>query len=209
VHGQPRLSAAIDYAIIPDRIEAGTYLLALVGTGGEGTVHGARPDHLEALILKLREAGVAVDFGDDWIQVRAGQPLKALQITTDVYPSFPTDLQAQMTSVLCCAEGYSHVRETIFESRLRHVGELMRLGAAITISGDAAIIHGRTGELVGTQVQAHDLRCAAALVIAGLMASGETRIDGLRYLLRGYERLPEKLAAIGGHVEYAAEQVAV
>jgi len=207
VHGQPRLSAAIDYTIIPDRIEAGTYLLALAGTGGEGTVHGARPDHLEALTLKLREAGVAVDFGEDWIEVRAGQPLRALQITTDVYPGFPTDLQAQMTAVLCHAEGYSTVRETIFESRLRHVAELLRMGAAISISGDTAIISGRAGEMVGARVQAHDLRCAASLVIAGLMATGETRIDGLRYLLRGYENLPQKIAGIGGHVEFSSVNV--
>lgn len=207
VHGQQRLSAGIEYSVIPDRIEAGTYLLALVGTGGEGTVHGARPDHLEALVIKLREAGVSVDFGDDWIEVRSHGPLRALNITTDVYPGFPTDLQAQLTSVLCFADGFSTVRETIFESRLRHVGELLRMGAAITISGDTALISGRPGDMAGAQVQAHDLRCAAALVIAGLMANGETEIDGLRFLLRGYERLPEKFAGIGGNVKYALKEV--
>jgi UDP-N-acetylglucosamine 1-carboxyvinyltransferase len=202
IHGQPRLSAAVDYTIIPDRIEAGTYLLALVGTRGEGTVHNARPDHLEALVLKLRECGVAVDHGDDWIEVQSPQELRAVTIKTDVYPGFPTDLQAQMSAVMTTASGIGAVHETIFESRMKHIPELIRLGAKVQISGDSAIIEGHQHGLNGAPVEAHDLRCAAALVVAGLMASGETRISGLSYLLRGYERMPEKVAGIGGHVEY-------
>jgi UDP-N-acetylglucosamine 1-carboxyvinyltransferase len=209
VHGQTRLSAHMEYSVIPDRIEAGTYLLAIIGTGGEGTVHGARPDHLEALVLKLRECGVHVDHGDDWIEVRGGRPLRPAQVTTDVYPGFPTDLQAQMISVLTAAHGVSTVDETIFEHRLKHVPELIRMGAHIRITGETAIIEGTPGGLTAAPVEAHDLRGAAALVIAGLMATGESRIDGLRFLLRGYERMPEKFAQLGGHVVFDHTPVSV
>lgn len=205
VHGQSRLSAAVHYSIIPDRIEAGTYLLAIVGSRGEGTVMGARPEHLESLVLKLRECGVPVDHGEDWIQVRPARTLRPTTVTTDVYPGFPTDLQAQMTAVLTCADGVSTVHETIFERRMSHVPELIRMGSRIQTIGDTAIVEGHPGGLTGAPVEAHDLRCAAALVIAGLMAEGESRIAGLRYLLRGYEGLPEKLADLGGQVEYDLE----
>ncbi len=217
VHGQPRISAAVDYSVIPDRIEAGTYLLALVGTGGEGTVHGARPDHLDALVIKLREMGVAIDHGEDWISVSPSRRLKSVVINTDVYPGFPTDLQPQMTAVLTAARGSSTVSETIFENRLTHVPELVRMGARIQLMGHIAVIEGpaesddltQAGScfgcgLSGAPVEAHDLRCAAALVIAGLMARGETRVDGLRHLLRGYEQLPEKITSLGGEVSFAS-----
>jgi UDP-N-acetylglucosamine 1-carboxyvinyltransferase len=191
--------------------------LALVGTGGEGVVYGARPDHLDALLLKLREMGVSINSGEDWISVAPSRRLKACVISTDVYPGFPTDLQPQMTAVLCGAHGISTVSETIFENRLKHVPELSRMGAKIQLMGHMAIIEGpiEAGEdgptvglaagLTGAPVEAHDLRCAAALVIAGLMARGETRIDGLRHLLRGYERLPEKIRSLGGQVDYEGE----
>jgi UDP-N-acetylglucosamine 1-carboxyvinyltransferase len=218
VIGQPRISAAIDYSIIPDRIEAGTYLLALVGTGGSGTVRCARPEHLDALLMKLREMGVTVDHGQDWISISTPRRLKPVQITTAVYPGFPTDLQPQITAVLTGAAGVSTVHETVFERRMTHVPELVRMGARIQLSGDTAVIEGNPaprrdpldppgplGEneqrrLSGAPVEAYDLRCAAALVIAGLMASGETRISGVAYLLRGYENMPGKIAELGGHI---------
>jgi UDP-N-acetylglucosamine 1-carboxyvinyltransferase len=201
VHGQSRLSTGIEYSVTPDRIEAGTFLIALAATGGEGAVHGARPDHLESLILKLRDCGAAVDHGEDWIEVKA-RGLRPALVDTGTYPGFPTDLQAQMTAMLTAAAGVSTVHESVFERRMAHVPELIRMGARIQISGDTAIIEGTPGGLSGAPVEAHDLRCAAALVIAGLMATGRTEITGLRFLRRGYERLPEKVAGLGGTVRF-------
>jgi UDP-N-acetylglucosamine 1-carboxyvinyltransferase len=216
VIGQPRISAAVDYSIIPDRIEVGTYLLALVGTGGSGTVHSARPEHLDALLMKLREMGVSVDHGEDWISVSTPRRLRPVQVTTAVYPGFPTDLQPQITAVLTGSAGVSTVHETVFERRMTHVPELVRMGARIQLSGDTAVIEGEPAPrrdpldppspgmdpehrgLSGAPVEASDLRCAAALVIAGLMATGETRISGVGYLLRGYEGMPGKIAELGG-----------
>jgi len=202
VHGQSRISAAIEYTVIPDRIEAGTYLLALVGTGGGGRVERAEPEHLEALLLKLRDLGVVVRTGPDWVSVEAPAALQPTRVRTEIYPGFPTDLQPQMTVVLTAAHGISKVDETIFEQRLTFVPELMRMGANVTVGGTTAIIEGTPGSLTGAPVEAHDLRSAAALVIAGLMAEGETHIDGLKHLRRGYDKLPEKFAALGGNVAY-------
>ena len=207
VHGQPRISAAVDYSVIPDRIEAGTYLLALAATGGSGTVSGLHADHLEALLLKLRDCGLHVEVEDHQISVDNRRPLKPANVRTAVYPGFPTDLQPQMTALLTSVQGMSTVTETIFEKRLSHVPELARMGARIQISGNTAVIEGTPGGLTGVPVEAQDLRCSAALVIAGLMARGETRIDGLQHLLRGYERLPEKLTALGGSVSYAEADI--
>ena len=206
VHGQPRISAAVDYSVIPDRVEAGTYLLALAASGGSGRVTGLNVDHLEALLLKLRDCGVHFEAEDHQISLESRQPLRPANIRTAVYPGFPTDLQPQMTALLTAAQGVSTVTETIFEKRLSHVPELARMGARIQISGSTAVIEGAPGELTGVPVEAHDLRCAAALVIAGLMARGETRIDGLQHLLRGYERLPEKLTALGGSVSFVESE---
>ena len=209
VHGQRRISAAVDYNVIPDRIEAGTYLLAIVGTGGSGAVNGVVPDHLEPLLLKLRECGVHVETAKDSLHVENGHGLKPTRLRTAPYPGFPTDLQPQFTTVLTGAEGVSTVQETIFEKRLAHVPELRRMGARIEIqSGNTAIIEGTPGKLTGVPVEAYDLRCSAALVIAGLIARGETRIDGLKHVVRGYERMPEKFAALGGKVRYETEEVA-
>jgi len=213
VHGQRRISAGVEYTVIPDRIEAGTYLLAIAATAGSGVVEGARVDHLEALVLMLRECGVELAVEDGRIGVVHAEELSPVDVRTAVYPGFPTDLQPQMTALLTRAAGVSTVSETIFERRQSHVSELVRMGARIQISGDSAVIEGvpfipgraTAGEhgLMGASVEAHDLRCAAALVIAGLMAGGETRVYGLHHLLRGYERLPEKITALGGDVEYA------
>lgn len=226
VRGQPRIAAAIDYTVIPDRIEAGTYLLMLVGTGGSGTVRNARPEHLEALLMKLRELGVNVSTGEDWISVSTPRRLHPVQVKTAVYPGFPTDLQPQITTVLTGAAGVSSVSETVFERRMTHVPELVRMGARIQLSGDAAVIEGAPqlrrdplepvgpvkGEargLGGAPVEASDLRCAAALVIAGLMADGETRISGVAHLLRGYENMPHKVAELGGWMRIDDGQLAV
>ncbi len=211
IAGQPkrRISAAVDYTVIPDRIEAGTYLLALIGTGGSGAVTGVVPEHLEPLVLKLRECGVKVEAGPDSLRVDNGHGLKSTRLRTAPYPGFPTDLQPQFTTVLTAASGVSTVQELIFEKRLAHVPELRRMGARIEIqSGNTAIIEGTPGALAGVPVEAYDLRCTAALIIAGLMARGETRIDGLKHVVRGYERLPEKFAALGGSVRYELEETA-
>lgn len=206
VHGQGRISASVDYPVIPDRVEAGTYLLALVGTGGGGIVAGCEPSHLEPLVLKLRECGVNVEEGRGCLRVDNGHGLRAIKLRTAPYPGFPTDLQPQLTTVLTAASGVSFVEETIFEKRLAHLPELRRMGAKVEIrAGSTASIESTPGKLTGVPVEAHDLRCAAALVIAGLMASGETRIKGLKHLVRGYERLPEKMAALGGSVRYAGD----
>jgi UDP-N-acetylglucosamine 1-carboxyvinyltransferase len=205
VHGQSRISAAVDYTVIPDRAEAGTYLLAIVGTGGGGTVR-CRPDHLESLLLKLREMGVVVRSGDDWVSVEAPAEMQAASLRTEVYPGFPTDLQPQASSVLTIARGTSTVEETIFEQRLSHVPELVRMGANLRISGEVVVVEGAPGCLTGVPVEAHDLRGAAALVVAGLIASGETSIDGLKHLVRGYEELPAKIAMLGGKVDYVEDE---
>lgn len=207
VHGQKRISAEVEYTVIPDRIEAGTYLLALAATAGTGTVLGARPEHLEALLLKLRECGVKLEYSGHDVSVRDAAQIKPATVRTAVYPGFPTDLQPQMTVLLCRAAGVSTVVETIFERRMSHVPELLRMGAQIQLSGETAVIEGRAIEagqpvLNGAPVEAHDIRCSAALVIAGLMAGGETRIHALRHLLRGYEQLPEKLSGLGADVEF-------
>jgi len=176
--------------------------MAIAASGGQGTVHGVIPGHLEALLLKLRECGVHIDADDGHLSVTAPQVLRPANVRTAVYPGFPTDLQPQITALLTAAQGVSTVTETIFEKRLSHAPELARMGASIQISGNSAMIEGTPGRLTGVPVEAHDLRCAAALVIAGLMAQGETRIAGLEHLLRGYENLPQKLLALGGSVSF-------
>jgi len=206
IHGQQRISAAVDYSVIPDRIEAGTYMLAIIGTGGDGKVTHMRPDHLEALVLKLQECGVAIETGEDWLSVASPERLRPANLRTEIYPGFPTDLQPQMTTVLTHADGVSTVNETVFEQRLAHGPELRRMGAKLRVNGVTASIEGRPGCLSGVPVEAHDLRCAAALVIAGLMAGGETQIKGLKHLRRGYEDLPEKIAGLGGDVAYVKSQ---
>jgi UDP-N-acetylglucosamine 1-carboxyvinyltransferase len=201
IQGQRELSAMAPYSVIPDRIEAGTYLLAIAATGGRGTVEGALAHHLEGVIGKLREAGAEVEESDGSVTVATPRALQGVNLRTDAFPGFPTDLQPQFATVLACAEGVSTVNETVFEKRMGHVAELHRMGAQLTLSGDTLVITGVDG-LTGVPVEATDLRGAAALVIAGLMAEGETRIAGLQYLLRGYERLPEKMAQLGGDVSY-------
>jgi UDP-N-acetylglucosamine 1-carboxyvinyltransferase len=168
-------------------------------------VHGAVAAHLDGVVAKLREAGAECEEADGSVTVAAPRPLQGVTLRTDAFPGFPTDLQPQFATVLACAQGVSTVHETVFEKRMGHVAELHRMGAQLTLSGDTLVVTGVDG-LTGVPVEATDLRGAAALVIAGLMAEGETHIAGLQYLLRGYERLPEKMAQLGGEVSYVYDE---
>jgi UDP-N-acetylglucosamine 1-carboxyvinyltransferase len=168
--------------------------------GGDGGLQHTNPHHLDAVIDKLREAGVSIDAGDDWIRVRAGARPKAVSFRTSEYPAFPTDMQAQFMTVNCIAEGASRVTETIFENRFMHVNELVRLGAKIEVDGHTALIQG-VPRLSGATVMATDLRASASLVIAGLVADGETVVDRIYHLDRGYDQMEAKLRGVGAGIE--------
>lgn len=189
-----------EHRVIPDRIEAGTFAVAAVATGGEVTLRGARPDHLGAVLEKLREAGARVERRNGALTVGAGAALRTLEITTMPYSGFPTDMQAQFMALLCLAHGTSIVTERIFESRFMHAAELLRLGADIGIEGPSAIIKGGR-PLSGAEVMASDLRASAALVIAGMAAQGRTQVHRVYHLDRGYERMELKLAKLGARIE--------
>ncbi len=200
------------HAVMPDRIETGTFLCAAAATaaryGGDVMLRDARPDTLEAVIDKLVEAGVTLSSGDDWIRVRgngAYHPLDAVNVRTSEYPAFPTDMQAQFMALDCIAEGTSRVTETIFENRFMHVQELGRLGAAIEIEGNTAIVKG-VPRLSGASVMATDLRASAGLVIAALVADGDTSIDRIYHLDRGYEAMETKLTALGATTRRLSSQ---
>jgi UDP-N-acetylglucosamine 1-carboxyvinyltransferase len=196
--GQEELDG-FTHRIIPDRIEAGTFLIAGAATGGDVEVSGARPELLEALLEKLTEAGVQVEAGSDRVRVRSNGPLRAFEVSTAPFPGFPTDLQAQLVALACRAEGRSRITETIFENRFMHVDELARLGADISIDGASAVVSG-VAKLEGAEVMATDLRASVSLVIAGLMAENTTRLQRVYHLDRGYERLTEKLEGLGADV---------
>ncbi len=201
IEGVERLHApAGGYRVIADRIEAGTFLCAVAAAGGDVLLRGARADHLEVVIDKLREAGVQIESGEDWIRVRAAGRPKAVNIRTSEYPLFPTDMQAQFTAVNCIAEGSARVTETIFENRFMHVNEMLRLGACIEIDGHTAVVHGMP-RLSGATVMATDLRASASLVIAGLVAEGDTVVDRIYHLDRGYDRMESKLRRLGADIE--------
>ncbi len=203
VQGVPALrglSGAQAHEIVPDRIEAGTFLCAVAAAGGDALLRRTRADHLEAVVEKLREAGVQVDSADDWIRVRMHRRPRAVGFRTSEYPAFPTDMQAQFMALNCIAEGAATVTETIFENRFMHVNELVRLGARITVDGHTAVMQG-VDKLSGATVMATDLRASASLVIAGLVASGETVVDRIYHLDRGYDRMEAKLRGIGADIE--------
>lgn len=187
------------HAIMPDRIETGTFLCAVAATGGEAHLTHARPNSLDAVLDKLREAGVELECGDDWIRVRSTGRVQAVNVRTSEYPAFPTDMQAQFMALDCVGEGVGLVTETIFENRFMHVQELNRLGAQIEIEGNTAIVKG-VGRLSGASVMATDLRASAGLVIAGLVADGETHVERIYHLDRGYERMEDKLSALGARI---------
>jgi UDP-N-acetylglucosamine 1-carboxyvinyltransferase len=198
IEGVERLSGA-SHRIMPDRIETGTFLVAAAVTGGRVRLNGARCGILDAVVEKLREAGAKIDCHRDSIDISAAGPLDAVSLRTAPYPAFPTDMQAQFMAMNCVARGAGVVTETIFENRFMHAQELRRLGADIEISGNTAVIKG-VPRLDGATVMATDLRASACLVIAGLVAKGETLIDRIYHLDRGYEHIEEKLSQLGARI---------
>jgi UDP-N-acetylglucosamine 1-carboxyvinyltransferase len=208
IEGVERLHGAT-HAVMPDRIETGTFLCAAAATtsryGGDVLVKGARPRTLDAVLDKLREAGVSLDCDVDSIRVRAnGHALTGANVRTSEYPAFPTDMQAQFMALDCIADGTNRVTETIFENRFMHVQELSRLGASIEIEGNTAIVKG-VPRLSGATVMATDLRASAGLVIAALVADGETTIDRIYHLDRGYQAMETKLTALGATIRRVGE----
>lgn len=198
IEGVERLHGA-RYSVMPDRIETGTFLVAVAVTGGDVRLTGVRPDTLDAVLDKLREAGVHIETGSDWIHVKAKGALKAVNVRTAPYPAFPTDMQAQFMALNCVADGASRIVETIFENRFMHVQEMQRLGADIAVEGNTAVIQGVAG-LNGATVMATDLRASASLVVAGLAARGATTVERIYHLDRGYERIEEKLSKLGARI---------
>jgi UDP-N-acetylglucosamine 1-carboxyvinyltransferase len=205
IQGVERLHApASPHRIVPDRIECGTFLCAVAAAGGDVILRNAEARHLEAVIDKLREAGVRIDAGDGFIRVQspaagAGR-LRSVSFRTSEYPAFPTDMQAQFMAVNCIAEGTSTIAETIFENRFMHVNELVRLGAKIEVDGKLAVVSG-CEKLSGATVMATDLRASASLVIAGLVADGQTVVERIYHLDRGYDRMETKLQRLGADIE--------
>ncbi|MGE0746344.1 MAG: UDP-N-acetylglucosamine 1-carboxyvinyltransferase [Rhodospirillales bacterium] len=201
IQGRPRLHGA-RHAVLPDRIEAGTYAMAAAITDGAIELAGARADDLAAAIETLGDAGVAVEPAAGGLLVRRAEPgvLRATDVTTDPFPGFPTDLQAQMMALMAVADGASMITETIFENRFMHVPELTRMGADVQVHGAAALVRG-VRRLTGAPVMATDLRASVSLVLAGLAADGETTVNRVYHLDRGYERIEEKLAGCGADIE--------
>jgi UDP-N-acetylglucosamine 1-carboxyvinyltransferase len=199
VQGVQALHGA-SHRVMPDRIEAGTFLCAAAATGGQIRLSGAAPATMDATLDKLREAGARIETGDDWISLSMDRRACAVNLRTAPYPGFATDMQAQMMALNSVAQGTGVVTETIFENRFMHVLELQRLGADIAIEGNTAIVRG-VDRLSGAAVMATDLRASAGLVIAGLVAEGETLVDRIYHLDRGYDRMEAKLASIGARIE--------
>jgi UDP-N-acetylglucosamine 1-carboxyvinyltransferase len=199
IEGRDRLGGCA-YEVLPDRIETGTFLVAGAITGGRVQVRNARPEHLDAVLVKLRETGATVESGPDWVSVdMQGRRPAAVDIRTAPYPAFPTDMQAQFAALDAIAEGVGTIVETIFENRFMHMLELRRLGADIRLEGHTAVIRG-VPELSGAPVMATDLRASASLVLAGLVASGTTVVQRIYHIDRGYERIEEKLRQLGASI---------
>lgn len=199
IRGVDRLKGG-HYKVLPDRIEAGTYLAAIALTRGHAKLTSVNPGLLDAVLLKLEEAGASITTGEDWIELDMhGKRPKAIDITTAPYPAFPTDLQAQFMALNVVAEGTGRVTETIFENRFMHANEMLRLGADITVVGNTAICRGKE-KLAGAEVMATDLRASASLVLAALAAEGETIVNRIYHIDRGYECIEEKLSKLGAHI---------
>lgn len=198
IEGVKELRGA-DHEVIPDRIEAGTYLAAGAITGGDVCVRDCRPQHLEAVTAKLRESGAEVAEGKESVRIKASRRLRSVDVKTYPYPGFATDMQAQMMALMCVAQGTSVITETVFESRFIHVPELRRMGAEIKVEGGHAVVTG-VARLSGAPVMASDLRASAGLIVAGLAADGETEIARVYHLDRGYERIEEKLNGLGAAI---------
>lgn len=199
IEGVDRLSGT-RYDILPDRIETGTYLVAAAMTGGHVKLRNTRPKLLEAVLAKLHEAGASLATGDDWISLdMRGHRPSAVDVHTSPYPGFPTDMQAQFTALNCIAQGTGTITESVFENRFMHVHELQRMGAQVKLEGNTAITTG-VQRLTGAPVMATDLRASASLVLAGLVASGDTEVDRIYHIDRGYETIEEKLAQLGAQI---------
>jgi UDP-N-acetylglucosamine 1-carboxyvinyltransferase len=199
-----RLSGT-EYRVLPDRIETGSYLVAAAITGGHIKVKDTRPDIMDAVLQALREAGAEITLGEDWIELDMhGKRPQAVNIHTAPYPAFPTDMQAQFTALNVVAEGTGTITETVFENRFMHVQEMQRMGAKIQLEGNTAISQG-VEQLAGAPVMATDLRASASLVLAGLVADGETTIDRIYHIDRGYERIEEKLLQLGANIRRVPE----
>jgi UDP-N-acetylglucosamine 1-carboxyvinyltransferase len=199
VEGVERLHGA-HYEVLPDRIETGTFLVGAAMTGGKVRARGARSDTMDAVLQKLEEAGAHISTGKDWIELdMGGRRPKAVNLVTAPYPAFPTDMQAQFTALNCIAEGVGVITETVFENRFMHALELQRLGADIRLEGNTAIITG-VPKMSGAPIMATDLRASACLVLAGLVAEGDTTVDRVYHIDRGYENIEEKLGVLGATI---------
>jgi len=200
IEGVDRLQGA-EYSVQPDRIETGTFLVAAAITGGKVKARDTDPTLLDAVLQKLRDAGAEITLGDDWIELDMhGKRAKAVDVHTAPYPAFPTDMQAQFMALNCVAEGAGVVRETIFENRFMHVQELQRMGASIAVEGNTAMVRG-VEKLTGAPVMATDLRASASLIIAALAAEGETQVDRIYHVDRGYQNIEEKLQGLGARIQ--------
>ena len=199
IHGMKKLKGS-EHAIIPDRIEAGTYMMAIAAAGGDGVLENVMPDHLRTPIMKLRETGTVVEVGETSIRVVAKEPLQSTDLETAPYPGFPTDLQQPFGVLMSIANGTGIIRETVFDNRFRYLDELTRMGADVKVDRDRAIIKG-VPVLSGAPVETTDLRAGAALVIAGLAAEGVTLVSGVEVIDRGYEKIVEKLQGVGAEIE--------
>lgn len=200
IEGVEKLGGGV-YSVVPDRIETGTFLVAAAVSGGRVTCRNTRPENLTAVIAKLKEAGASIELGEDWITIdMQGRRPKAVNITTEPHPGFPTDMQAQFSLLNLVAEGTSVITETIFENRFMHVPELQRMGAKAEIESNHVICYG-VEHLSGAEVMATDLRASASLVIAGCIADGTTVVDRVYHIDRGYERIEDKLSRLGAHIE--------
>jgi UDP-N-acetylglucosamine 1-carboxyvinyltransferase len=204
IEGVERLGGG-RHAVVADRIETGTFLVAAAVSHGKILCRNTKASLLEAVLAKLEEAGAEIETGDDWISLdMTGRELKAVSIRTAPHPGFPTDMQAQFTLLNMMAKGGGKITETIFENRFMHVPELMRMGAKAEVEGNT-VICGDVESLSGAQVMATDLRASASLVIAGCIAKGETIVDRIYHIDRGYERIEDKLSALGAHIERVSE----
>ena len=200
IEGVKNLSGT-EYEVLPDRIETGTYLTAIAMTRGKGKIKKTRPSLLGSVLAKLREAGCEIRVGDDWIELNTGdEELKAVDIHTAPYPGFPTDMQAQFTALNCVAQGSATVTESVFENRFMHVLELQRMGAEVKLEGNIVVTKG-TRNLRSAPLMATDLRASASLVLAGLAANGETEVDRIYHIDRGYETIEEKLSKLGAQIK--------
>ncbi|MFH2075530.1 MAG: UDP-N-acetylglucosamine 1-carboxyvinyltransferase [Pseudomonadota bacterium] len=202
IEGVERLHPA-EAAVIPDRIEAGTFLIAAGITGGDVRILGCNPLHLDALIAKLRDAGMRIDVAEDSIRAAGGGTLRSVDVKTLPYPGFPTDLQAQIMALMAVAKGLSVITETVFENRFMHVSEMIRMGADIVIQGKSALVRG-VSKLHGAQVMATDLRASASLILAGLAAEGTTVLSRVYHIDRGYQQIEKKLSALGADIRRVA-----